>query len=68
MKPGVQRDLLAAFWLLFDEFEIGNDSHSSTRRGVTREMTEARAASAEAVRLHNLARTARSFVSCLHRA
>jgi hypothetical protein len=25
MKPAMQRDLLAAFWLLFDEFEIGND-------------------------------------------
>ena len=24
MKPGMQRDLLVAFWLLFDEFEIGN--------------------------------------------
>jgi hypothetical protein len=25
MKPGMQRDLLVAFWLLFDEFEIGDD-------------------------------------------
>jgi hypothetical protein len=24
MKPGMQRDLLVAFWLLFDEFEIGD--------------------------------------------
>jgi hypothetical protein len=24
MKPGMQRDILVAFWLLFDEFEIGN--------------------------------------------
>lgn len=23
MKPGMQRDLLVAFWFLFDEFEIG---------------------------------------------
>jgi hypothetical protein len=26
MKPGMQRDLLVAFWFLFDEFEIGDDS------------------------------------------
>jgi hypothetical protein len=25
MKPGMQRDILVAYWLLFDEFEIGND-------------------------------------------
>ncbi len=25
MKPGMQRDILVAFWLLFDEFEIGDD-------------------------------------------
>ncbi len=25
MKPGMQRDLLVAFWFLFDEFQIGND-------------------------------------------
>ena len=25
MKPGMQRDLLVAYWLLFDEFEIGED-------------------------------------------
>jgi hypothetical protein len=25
MKPGMQRDILVAIWLLFDEFEIGND-------------------------------------------
>ena len=25
MKPGMQRDLLVAFWLLFDEFNIGDD-------------------------------------------
>ena len=25
MKPGMQRDILVAFWLLFDEFEIGSD-------------------------------------------
>ena len=25
MKPGMQRDILVAFWLLFDEFEIGED-------------------------------------------
>jgi hypothetical protein len=25
MKPGMQRDILVAFWFLFDEFEIGND-------------------------------------------
>ena len=24
MKPGMQRDILVAFWLLFDEFEIGD--------------------------------------------
>jgi hypothetical protein len=38
MKPGMQRDILVAFWLLFDEFEIGDDcspppvkaSHGST--------------------------------------
>ena len=24
MKPGMQRDILVAFWLLFDEFEIAN--------------------------------------------
>ena len=23
MKPGMQRDLVIAFWFLFDEFEIG---------------------------------------------
>jgi len=26
MKPGMQRDLLVAFWFLFDEFEIGDDT------------------------------------------
>ncbi len=26
MKPGMQRDILVAFWFLFDEFEIGDDS------------------------------------------
>jgi hypothetical protein len=25
MKPGMQRDILVAYWLLFDEFEIGED-------------------------------------------
>ena len=25
MKPGMQRDILVAFWFLFDEFDIGND-------------------------------------------
>lgn len=25
MKPGMQREILIAFWLLFDEFEIGGD-------------------------------------------
>ena len=25
MKPGMQRDILVAFWFLFDEFEIGED-------------------------------------------
>jgi hypothetical protein len=25
MKPGMQRDLLVAFWFLFDEFELGDD-------------------------------------------
>lgn len=25
MKPGMQRDILVAFWFLFDEFEIGDD-------------------------------------------
>ena len=25
MKPGMQRDILVAFWFLFDEFELGND-------------------------------------------
>lgn len=25
MRPGMQRDILVAFWLLFDEFEIGED-------------------------------------------
>ncbi len=28
MKPGMQRDLLAAFWFLFDEFEIGDDANA----------------------------------------
>ena len=28
MKPGMQRDILVAYWLLFDEFEIGNDCSS----------------------------------------
>ncbi len=32
MKPGMQRDLLVAFWFLFDEFEIG-DSDCATRAG-----------------------------------
>ena len=26
MKPGMQRDLLVAFWFLFDEFEIGESN------------------------------------------
>ena len=30
MKPGMQRDLLVAYWLLFDEFEIG-ESDPPTR-------------------------------------
>ena len=25
MKPGMQRDILVAFWFLFDEFEIGDE-------------------------------------------
>ncbi len=25
MKPGMQRDLLVAFWFLFDEFQIGDE-------------------------------------------
>jgi hypothetical protein len=25
MKPGMQRDILVAYWLLFDEFEIGGN-------------------------------------------
>jgi len=25
MKPGMQRDLLVAYWLLFDEFDIGGN-------------------------------------------
>lgn len=25
MKPGMQRELLVAYWLLFDEFEIGDN-------------------------------------------
>ena len=29
MKPGMQRDILVAFWLLFDEFEIGEDDPSA---------------------------------------
>ena len=29
MKPGMQRDILVAFWLLFDEFEIGEDDPPS---------------------------------------
>jgi len=25
MKPGMQRDILVAYWLLFDEFDIGDN-------------------------------------------
>lgn len=34
MKPGMQRDILVAFWFLFDEFEIGYDDppHPDTLR------------------------------------
>lgn len=59
MKPGVQRDLLAAFWLLLDELEIGNDGDSSVKHGATREMAEARAASGDTGRPHNRARSPR---------
>jgi len=30
MKPGMQRDIVVAFWLLFDEFEIGEDDSPAT--------------------------------------
>ena len=29
MKPGMQRDILIAFWLLFDEFEIADSDPPS---------------------------------------
>ncbi len=32
MKPGMQRDILVAFWLLFDEFEIGEDDPPPTHQ------------------------------------
>jgi hypothetical protein len=31
MKPGMQRDILVAYWLLFDEFEIGEDDPKPTQ-------------------------------------
>lgn len=30
MKPGMQRDILVAFWFLFDEFEIGDGDGSGS--------------------------------------
>ncbi|MBI3783745.1 MAG: hypothetical protein HY270_10100 [Deltaproteobacteria bacterium] len=29
MKPGMQRDLLAAYWLLFDDFAMDDESTPS---------------------------------------
>jgi hypothetical protein len=29
MKPGMQRDLLAAFWLLFDDFAMDDQTPSA---------------------------------------
>ena len=32
MKPGMQRDILVAYWLLFDEFEIDPANRICLRR------------------------------------
>ncbi len=31
MKPGMQRDILMAFWFLFDEFALGEDDNAPDR-------------------------------------
>ena len=31
MKPGMQRDILVAYWLLFDEFAADDDPPTSPR-------------------------------------
>jgi len=33
MKPGMQRDLLVAYWLLFEEFAIGDNAPALETRG-----------------------------------
>ncbi len=33
MKPGMQRDLLVAYWLLFDELAIANRAPAPQTRG-----------------------------------
>jgi hypothetical protein len=29
MKPGMQRDILVAYWLLFDEFALDDEGHEA---------------------------------------
>jgi hypothetical protein len=33
MKPGMQRDLLVAYWLLFDEFAVADDDPALHNQG-----------------------------------
>jgi hypothetical protein len=37
MKPGMQRDLLVAFWLLFDEFVVEEDLKDAAARAAEAE-------------------------------
>ena len=52
MKTGVQRDLLAAFWLLFDEFEIGNDCDPPVKRVAAPDGMETSTPATDAARPH----------------
>jgi len=45
MKPGMQRDILVAYWLLFDEFGIGDDEPPQVQ--ANQQNQQAQAASAK---------------------
>ena len=41
MKPGMQRDILVAYWLLFDEFGIGDDDPPQVQRNQPSQQAQA---------------------------
>lgn len=44
MKPGMQRDILVAYWLLFDEFGIGDNDPPQVQANQPSQQTQAASA------------------------